>query len=349
MRNVFVLGFSVFLSALSTGVRAEEPSEPDPAEKASRSSRPQLAAGDRFVMALTYSNVWEVSDFTTGVAGGPRGPLSREELESLSRGLVDPSSTPELRRIPRAEDPLIVNFQLNGTVTKPGELNVVPRFAKVKYFDGSGRAWSLNPNARRDRAKAEKIVRRLSPQWRADLEDELEREMLEEQLLGAALALLHDAEVNVTLERLDAAPAFPKLGELLDVRLPEVFPSALRQKVVTFLRQAIEQAITPAAADLAQLRRGREFQAGALTYKVGAVTTAKDGYRVRAEGWVERDDEGRRRSDRLVFDAGTGLVIEGTSTIAQDHLEGNTMRIGVVRWHSKLKSLNRAAKSRKSR
>jgi hypothetical protein len=69
----------------------------------------------------------------------------------------------------------------------------------------------------------------------------------------------------------------------------------------------------------------------------------KGGTRIAASGQLHSQDGSHAFKESLVFDTGTALVREGTALTVRDGLQANVVRVGALRWETKLLSFDAAS------
>ncbi len=347
--TMVLLGQMLWVSVVpGVAVLAEETSRAAPV-------RPTLRPGDRFTVDLKYSNAWEVASVHVDGRSWPGAPLTPAELAAfrkspsgtkLRKGPSETTATePAMQPVPRAEDPLFVDMNLRCEANTDRTLTIVPAVSRVRYFDDRGRDWTISGAKRGSRVRAEAIIESTSSAWSPSLRDELEREMLEEQLLGAAVVLLNDVEIRISLDSSTGQPAFVDLATLLDRALPARYPKDLRPRIERFFQDALARVVSvPASRDLSRVRRGANFAVDGVTYDILEVKATRGRVRVRAAGSTKPDASGRRLREVIVFDARTGVVLEATSAVVQNDYKAGAARFGFMRWQTRLKSFRRGPK-----
>ncbi len=297
-----------------------------------------LAAGDHFSVEINYSNSWE--EVAILVPGRAR-PQRRLDAAALAQMRAEAFAS----AVPIAEDPLFVDMILHAKVLEGGVLQVKPEMTRVHYHDDRGRRWTIDPKKADARELAEKLVDDLSFAWRRDFRSRLEREMLEEQLLGAALVLLDGAEFEVQLDR-GEDPIVKGLDKAMSQNVPDSFPSVLRDSVNWFFREAVTRISAPTSGKSpGEVTRGAKFVSGGMPFKV-VKTGKKWGQKVVVvEGYVHRIKVGVSTREHAVYFPNTGLVLEGQVTTFHETVGGASNRFGSVKWASRLLELKRGHKS----
>jgi hypothetical protein len=163
--------------------------------------------------------------------------------------------------------------------------------------------------------------------------------MIEEQLLGAALFLLHEASFTAALESCSPDAEFPDLGEVLSSRLPVEFPGAVRRHVEWFYREGLARVLAPRPG---RIRVGATFEARGVTYRIEKARTHEKRVRIAASGQLHGHEAGHAFKESLVFDEDLALVREGTALTIRDGVQMNVIRVGAVRWEAKLLSFDPA-------
>lgn len=300
-----------------------------------------LAVGDQFSMEINFSNSWEEVALLIPPRARDRRRVDAISLEQMRANAFAASQ-------PLAKDPLFVDMVLHARVLPGGVLQVRPDVARVHYFDDRGRRWTIKPKEHDAKDRAEKLVDGLSLAWRRDFRSRLEREMLEEQLLGAALVLLHDASFQVETGE-GGDPILRELDKAMNKKLPSSFPAVLRESVEWYFREAVNLISAPRSNKNAdELRRGTEFKSGGIPFKV-VKSGKKRGQRVVAvEGYAHNSTVGVSTREHAVFIPETGLVLEGRVTTFHETVDGASNRFGSVKWTSRLVALKRAAPNDKS-
>jgi len=340
---------------------------------------PGIQPGDSFVLELKFSDTWEAAQVTVetgetagsglGPPGRPPRPLTPADLQRIRNAARSPITLsrragedgpprvtlgPSVRSIPISKDPLFVDATWRGEFLPEGRLCLTSRIARVHYFDDRGRTWTLEPQkggaAERartaDRARA--IVKENAGRWNPELSDRLEREMLEEQLLGAAIALLHEAPLEAALAERGKPASFVDLDDVFRAKLPTEFPERLLDRVRRFYGETLLRVVTPAALPPEELRDGATFEKGGVSFKVEKVFRVKEDVRVRVSGSGGDAGTGRAMRQSIVFDARTGMVIETESIFVRDTEVNSSWWVGSERWKTKLLAVKKAPKESKA-
>jgi hypothetical protein len=285
-----------------------------------------LQAGDAFTVSVKYSNVW--NELALAVKGPPGTiPVG---IGSLNASVVA-SDRIQASRI--GADPLFVDMSLHVEARGAGRFAITPRVAGVRYFDDRSRRWSFEPAARGSNEAAEKIIKDVSAQWRTLFPTGLETEMLEEQLLGAAICLLSGEAFEASFSSWDADPELCSLDEAIRRKLPRDFPVALHKSVAWFFREAMARVIARAPDDL---RRNVGFDARGVPYTVKDVRVSNGRPVAETTGQMHWTSTGAFFKESSVVDQLTGVVIESKSITTHDVLRGHDARFGAVRWETKL-------------
>lgn len=340
MTGVFVL------AALAAGFGADggpEGAAAQPKEEVA-CCVPRLSPGDSFVFDVKFSNAWEaarVEFYSPGYGRTGRGELPRPP-QPKGRVVAPEGRTsaprPELRLvpipIPQVSDPLFAEFKLEGSVAEEKSIFVKLNVSRVHYFDNRGREWTIQPAEEGAKARAAEILKRAASSWREDLSDWPEKEMLEEQVVGAALALLHEAELQLEPAGADGRRLeFRGLSDLLDERLPRSLEKALRSKVAALLSDIARRAFSPVLPE--ELLARREFERDGVSYRTEGMRRAADSP-VRFTSERADDGSGRRLRETLSIDPRTRLVLEGSSIAIRDSLRDRDAWVGFERWSMKL-------------
>jgi len=245
--------------------------------------------------------------------------------------------TPEVRRVPNASDPLFVDFVVDGYVTAADRLTLTPRVSRVRYFDDRGRDWTILPRRKQAPAAAIAILKRVTAAWRADLDDIYEKEMLEEQFVGATMVLLHKTPLEVAIADGRATAKLDEIDRVLADIVPEEASRGLRQVTVRFCRDAIAKVVVPVTYTLPDLRKGKKLTTDGRSYDVEKVVAGKRRASVRVSRHTQPDEAGTRISETLTFDARTGVVLEATSFAIVDSMRASVAKVGYTRWKTELK------------
>ncbi len=297
-----------------------------------------LAAGDRFSAKISFSNSWEEVAIFIPEEARAKGAIDAAALQAMRDEAL-------IRAAPLAQDPLFVDMILNVEVADDGMLEVRPDIERVHYFDDRGRKWTLEPRKAETRARAEKLVADLAFAWRRDFRSRLEREMLEEQLHGAAVALLQGASFRARVPR-DGDPSFEGLDEAVDAAVPGSFPAVLKDGIRWFFAEALLRTIAPNPT--VPIRKGASFEARGIPFEVIGAGKKKGRPVVAIEGRCHRPAVGVSSREQIVFllEAG-GLVLESKSAVLHETIDGESNRFGTVRWESALTDWRPAKKSSK--
>jgi len=303
-----------------------------------------LGPGDSFALELKYSNDWEAADIQLDNPQGHGRPLTPAQLKAIRENPRGGTrlARPELRFVPRGNDPLVIEVVLRGAITDGRRLVIVPAISLVHYFDDRGRDWTLSPSKEDVEPRATEIIRRAASTWTPDLADTLEKEMLEEQLLGAGVALLHDVNLEAAVDPETGDGSFPEMERLVAGRLPREFPEALRGRVGDFWKETLARTLAPPATWEAKLAVGRAFEARGISYKVEKLQRLKDSVSVRLTGSRPKDAGGRTYRENTLCEPRTGLIIESSGISVRDSQSGPTTWVGATRWSAKLLAFKKA-------
>ena len=289
----------------------------------------RLRPGDRFTAKVRYSNVWNE------IALSFKGPVSDQPIRpsdlTSARASLQAASRVEAR--PIGQDPLFVDMTLSVEVRDGGRLGVTPQISEVRYFDDRNRRWTIQPGARGAREQTERLIKDISGEWRRFLPTSLETEMLEEQLVGAALCLLSGKTVDMALEPASPDPLLPGFEDLLRSELPEALPLAIHKSVAWFFRESIARIVrrTPESAS-----KGSKFEERGVDCEVGRVQSIKGRSTASITGQAYFASCGASFKETLLVDQASGIALEGKAITIRDALRGRDARFGAVRWETKL-------------
>ncbi len=263
-------------------------------------------------------------------SAGPKNAGAGSTPAPSSQG--NPSGVFSTGGFTAGRDPLSIDLKLLGEVKGEGRMVLALDVARVHYWNSRGAEWTIAPKKEGELTRAENMALALVADWKTLTFGSMEFEMVEEQLLGLAIAILDGEKLEAEFGSSEApirCRDFDAIDGPLDRKLGGVFPTATFHLMTTFLNDAASRILGPKPEGPI---RGSRFERRGIPYSLAGAIRPGGRPAMKVFGKTYQASTGVGVKDWVTFDVATGLVFERDYHNFRDSRRGNTVRFGLARW-----------------
>jgi hypothetical protein len=332
-----------------------------------------LAPGDRFTVAIRYSNRWSDEMVSSGAknlrrvpraraatappqvpsgersGGSAGGPIAGSSGRSGKRSSDGGPGSRQANRVPPprprtvslGRDPLSVALTFHGEATGFRTFRLRLDVSGVHYWNDRGDQWTIDLREADAVSRARSLTEELRVRWAGITAPGIEKDLVEEQLLGVSLVLLHGLEIEAAIDSPSVDARIPGFYEALESRLAGASPRDFWPVIMAFLVEMVAR-ITPPTYD--PPAQGATFEARGIPYKVERIARERGRRMAKFFGKSYQLRPGIGQKDWITVDLGRGLVVERRFERYQETRRGATVRFGRAIWEASLTGIEEASR-----